>query len=767
MKGSAPESHAERRRQVPTAAARAAFDAGTEPWRPPPSREPALSPRWMGWRLRMLVAGALVGCITLLVYARWIAETPTVDAQWQVNPRGEWVLASSSEPSLQPYAGQSLVSVQGAEDERPTPLGRPASVPSPRWMVADGDRLGHTLARRALNAALSQPEVRLTFSGGASVKVRTAEGRVSDLPSMLWLVSGLALLLHLVAMVVVLARPTRANALFALMAGCQAVNLLFQGVESSPLLGLPWSFIALQAWLPMALDLCTAAAMLQAAGLHPRRLPGSAWLAGAGWLWAGALSLLIFRNSLPNAWWWVQASGAASAATVLALFTAAHRQHLHPFSLVLRRFTTVGLSAWLLLTAIVAGGGHAAPQIQHKLVPTLAMMWCVFFSCMLIVLPFISKAQALMREFTLLALVSTVATLLDLGFVAVFSLGQFTSLTLALFMALAVYVGARQWVLDRLRGSQMHTTERMFEQLYRIARAVEAHPERGTELMLQLLCDLFDPMEAVVDDKPCAAARVVDGGSTLLLPLPLIGADGGGPPDSAAAAQSIRMRYAHRGRRLFHSEDAVLADRIVDQLRRAVAFDRAVEQGRSEERLRLAQDLHDDIGARLLTLMYQASTPEMESYVRHTLQDLKTLTRGLAVVNQRLSHAAAEWKADLTQRLAAADVVLRWKLDMDEDVLLSVVQWSALTRVLRELVNNVMSHSQARTVEIDLALKRNRLRLSVSDDGIGRDPQVWSHGLGLGGVRKRVKQLGGSVQWTEQPEGGIRCEVLVDSFSSR
>lgn len=721
----------------------------------------------MGWRLRLLVAGVLVGCITLLVYARWIAETPTVDAHWQVNPSGEWVLASSSEPSLLAYAGQNLVSVQGSDDERPTPLDRAAPMPSPRWMVADGDRLSHVLARRALNAALSQPEVRLTFSGGGSVKVHTAEGRASDLPSMLWLVSGLALLLHLVAMVVVLARPTRVNALFALMAGCQAVNLLFQGVESGPLLGLPLSFIALQAWLPMVLDLCTAAAMLQAAGLHPRRLPGSGWLAAAGWLWAGALSLLILRNSLPNAWWWVQASGAASAAAVLALFTAAHRQHLHPFSLVLRRFTAVGLSAWLLLTVIVAGGGHAAPQIQHKLVPTLAMMWCVFFSCMLIVLPFISKAQALMREFTLLALVSTVATLLDLAFVATFSLGQFTSLTLALFMALAVYVGARQWVLDRLRGSQMHTTERMFEQLYRIARAVEAHPERSTELMLQLLCDLFDPMEAIVDDKPCAAARVVDGGSTLLLPLPLICADGGGQPDTAAAAQSIRMRYAHRGRRLFHSEDAVLADRIVDQLRRAVAFDRAVEQGRSEERLRLAQDLHDDIGARLLTLMYQASTPEMESYVRHTLQDLKTLTRGLAVVNQRLSHAAAEWKADLTQRLAAADVVLRWKLDMDEDVLLSVVQWSALTRVLRELVNNVMSHSQARTVEIDLALKRNRLRLSVSDDGIGRDPQVWSHGLGLGGVRKRVKQLGGSVQWTEQPGGGIRCEVLVDSFSSR
>jgi signal transduction histidine kinase len=256
-------------------------------------------------------------------------------------------------------------------------------------------------------------------------------------------------------------------------------------------------------------------------------------------------------------------------------------------------------------------------------------------------------------------------------------------------------------------------------------------------------------------DRTSNRARVVAEGSTLLVPVPrMAGA-------SAAASASIVLRFAHRGKRLFTAEDARLSDRVVEQLRRAVAYDRAVEQGRREERVRIAQDLHDDIGARLLTLMYKASSPEMEDYVRHTLQDLKTLTRGLAASNHLLSHAAAEWKADLTQRLTAADCVLGWSFSIDSDVPLTVVQWSALTRVLRELISNVIAHAHPGRVDIEAVCEDGRIVLTVSDNGVGRDPQSWSHGLGLGGIRKRVKQLGGTVVWRENGAQGITCQVII------
>ena len=144
---------------------------------------------------------------------------------------------------------------------------------------------------------------------------------------------------------------------------------------------------------------------------------------------------------------------------------------------MLRRFGASASATWLLLTlALAAAEPQPGVHAGHR-ADVGSMIWYVFLASLLLLVPFLSRSQQLMREFALLAGVSTVATSLDLLFVAVFSLGQFASLTLALFVALAVYAGARQWLLNQLmRASSMLTTERMFEQLYRMAREVEAQP---------------------------------------------------------------------------------------------------------------------------------------------------------------------------------------------------------------------------------------------------------------------------------------------------
>jgi signal transduction histidine kinase len=720
------------------------------------------SSRWIGWRLRLLVVLTLLGCVGVFALTSVVAAMRHVDAMWRVNAQGQIELADSTEPALKAHRGHVLVGISGADDPAVSPVDALALKRSARWIIDDAMRQHQRALHAGLAAAFAQPFVKFHFADGVVVSVEPQPHSLVGLPLVYWFLLGVALALYVLAVIVLLSRPSARNLAYLVMAWCQAGNLVFIAVESTLELGLPDQFLALDMPVRMAFDLITAAAMVNAVCLHPRRLPGSGWIALGAWLAALTPVGLLLAQRLAHAWWWAQGSVIALGLVAIALLSWSYQLERHPYAIVLRRFGIVTVSTWSLLTVALAVSNNLA-GMPHNIADVGSMIWYVFLASLLLLVPFLARSQTFMREFSLLAAISTVATSLDLLFVAVFSLGQFASLTLSLFVSLAVYSGARQWILNQLLGSSMLTTERMFEQLYRIAREVEAQPERTPALLAQLLRDLFDPLEATLVERRTPKTRVATDGSSLLVPLPALAPP---PAGDETLPASVMIRFAHRGRRLFTSEDARLTDRIVEQLRRAVHFDRAVEHGRSEERLRLAQDLHDDIGARLLTLMYKAQSPEMEDYVRHTLQDLKTLTRGLAASNHRLSHASAEWKADLTQRLTAAHVELKWTFTYDEDILLSVVQWSALTRVLRELVSNAIAHAQAQRLEIDFTLANDRIELVISDDGVGRDPRSWSHGLGLGGVRKRVKQLGGQVEWRELAPHGICCRVVIRKISA-
>lgn len=717
--------------------------------------------RWMGWRLRLLVVAALIGCVGVALLARWLADRPQLPADWQMNPAGQLVLASTPDERLKPFVGQGLVQL-ATPTRSVAGLDALALTRSPRWIIDDALRERHLAMHWRIDDVLAEPAVTLRFSNGGAVTLAPAPRGLASLGAMFWVMMTIALIVYLVGMVVALAHPSVRTLLFSLMCATQAGHLTFIAVESTVVLGLPEPFAQLDLPWRIGFDLVMCAAVVHAASLHPRRVPGQMAVAWLAWSAMGAIGLLLASGLVTDLWWWIQNTVAVMGIVTIALLAWSYQLLRHPFAIVMRRFGVMAVSTWVLLTVAVALAAlDHVPSVQQQVAAVGPVIWYVFLTSLLLLMPLLSKSQQVMREFSLLAAISTVATSLDLLFVAVFSFGQFASVTLALFLSLGLYAGARQCVLNRVRNRNMLTTERMFEKLYRIAREVEAHPDRVPALLLHLLQEFFEPLEAVVVDKRSQTVRVVGDGSTLMLPVPAL------TDKQVGAPTSIVMRFADRGQRLFTSDDARLTDRIVEQLCRAVAFDRAVEQGRSEERLRLAQDLHDDIGARLLTLMYKAQSPEMEDYVRHTLQDLKTLTRGLAAPSHALSHAAGEWKADLTQRLSAAQIRLGWNLTFDRDISLSVVQWSGLTRVMRELVSNAIAHAGATQLDIEFQLADDRLVLSVTDNGQGRNPQDWAHGLGLGGVRKRVKQLGGEVEWREVEPNGIRCQVTIRQLSER
>ncbi len=727
-------------------------------------------PQWIGWRLRLLVGIVMLGLVGLLWVAQWLSQQPRLTMGLQASAEGLVKVASARTPELQRLEGQP---VEGLRLEVTRPDGSlqvwTAAIEvltlqrSGRWIPSASDRQSWMAQRVRLSEMAAQlpPQggtVLLELSKQPHEPVFLGPRGWAGITPLFWALSACALTLVAAGAVVLLAGPQWRNVGYMILMLTQAMHLLLTGVESNLDVFAPAWFLQLDCSLRMQLDLASAAAMIQVAVLHPRTVRHwSVWTL-SGWTLAVVMGMTLGRLP-PEHWWtWVQVCTTVLALGALALMWVAHRQVPHPFTLVLARFTAITIGCWILLS--LALPLHSArPDMQLNLATFAVMTWHVFFASQLLLSPYLTQSRQMLQEFSLLAASSTVAASLDLMFVALFSLGQFTSMTLSLFLSFGLYLSIRRWVMSHLLSGDNLSTERLFERLYRIARELERQPQRANEMMSRLMRELFDPLEAAVVQGDITATQVRGNGGLMLVRLP------DWPTDRSQPGKVLVLRHAHKGQRLFTSEDARLATRIMEQLQRVLSFDRAVEQGRSEERLRIAQDLHDDIGARLLTLMYQAPNPDIEDYIRHTLQDLKTLTRGLSVQGHTLVDAASEWKRDISHRLNAARAELEWHATFDQNLDLSVVQWSALTRILRELVNNTISHAKARRVAIRLTLKDDHLSLTVEDDGVGRHPETWSHGLGLGGVRKRTKQLGGQVRWSEIEPRGIRCEVVVDHFS--
>lgn len=706
-------------------------------------------------RLLAFAIALLCGVAALIATAWQLAGQPQVDLRRLEGAQGGAALALAGAPL--PGAGRELAAIRGAAGDT-TPVDALILHRSPRWIASDAERDRHAALHAAASAAVAQGRLGLVLADGSEIVLPAAARGLAGIGAPYWLLAGFALLLYLATVVMLLSRLSSWTLLFALIGLCQTVNLALAAIEAGHGLVVPDWLLRRDLPLRMTLDLVSAAAVVHAASLLlARRRPAEARaFVAAAWLAAALLGGLAIAARLEHAWWWAQGGVALLGAFALWLLHRAGAEEPHPQAHQMRSVGAAVLLIWLLVTLALAAS-ERADGAPHPAAEVLASVWYVFLASLLMLVPLFLRTRQVVREFALLAAIGTIALALDMLLVALFGLGRFVALALSLFAAIVLYAGARRWILDQLLGSSRLTTERMFDQLYRIAREVDAHPRRVPAMLLQLLRDLFEPLHAKSDYGASAPqARIADDGSTLVVPIAGLGGEPG------AAPTQLRLRYAKHGRRVFTREDARLADRVVEQLRRAVAFDHAVEQGRREERLRLAQDLHDDIGARLLTLMYKAPSPELEEYLRHTLKDLKTLTRGLAASDHRLGDAAAEWKADLSHRLTAADIALAWDFSADRDLVLGVVQWSGLTRILRELVSNVIAHARATRVDVAMELAGEAIRVTVADNGVGADPRSWTHGLGLGGVRKRVKQIGGEVRWELVPGGGVACHVRLD-----
>jgi two-component system, NarL family, sensor histidine kinase UhpB len=213
--------------------------------------------------------------------------------------------------------------------------------------------------------------------------------------------------------------------------------------------------------------------------------------------------------------------------------------------------------------------------------------------------------------------------------------------------------------------------------------------------------------------------------------------------------------------------NAMLA-RLEDERRQSTARALAAQEG---ERLRIARELHDEIGQTLIAVALRAehaaegaaenrgALNQLAETVQSTLEDVRRISRELrpeALDELGLVNALIALCSRTEQQ---STLRVHRRLEAPLPALPSGVEL-AIYRIAQEALTNVVRHSGASEVTVSLSSSETELVLSVADNGNGL-PDPVAEGGGLTGMRERALMIGGLLKIQSETGTGVTVTLRV------
>src|SRR5690606_26144334 len=189
---------------------------------------------------------------------------------------------------------------------------------------------------------------------------------------------------------------------------------------------------------------------------------------------------------------------------------------------------------------------------------------------------------------------------------------------------------------------------------------------------------------------------------------------------AVADTPSLRLLYPWRGQRLFGSSHRALARQLVRLMRYVEVSRDAYERGGIEERRRIARDLHDDVGARLLSGLYKSDIGATHRILRDAIADIRTIVSGLSTDQPPLGQMIAALRHETGERLTTAGIEMLWPIQENDDSTLTLEYqvFRCFMSAHREIVSNIIRHASARNVDITVCRTPDWLTTRITDDGV-------------------------------------------------
>jgi two-component system NarL family sensor kinase len=222
-----------------------------------------------------------------------------------------------------------------------------------------------------------------------------------------------------------------------------------------------------------------------------------------------------------------------------------------------------------------------------------------------------------------------------------------------------------------------------------------------------------------------------------------------------------------------------VGDLLSIAIERARLFARSAQFGASEERNRLAREIHDTLAQGMAAIALQLETADAlletnrdPERIRRTIQQALALTRAnLEEARRSVLDLRAAPLEGRTLGEALPALVEEWTSKQGLHVRCDVIGAqrplphrveAGLYRIAQEAVGNVVRHAKAKHLTVQLTATPEYVELRVEDDGQGFEAeQVSKERFGLIGLNERARLLGGSVQLCSEPGEGTALEVRV------
>ena len=211
-----------------------------------------------------------------------------------------------------------------------------------------------------------------------------------------------------------------------------------------------------------------------------------------------------------------------------------------------------------------------------------------------------------------------------------------------------------------------------------------------------------------------------------------------------------------------------------EQLRALAAH---VESVREQERVRIAREIHDELGQSLTCMGMDlafldkqldphnqeaaARVAALVELVKDTIRCVRRISSELrpSILDDLGLGAAIEWLA----RDVEARTHMTCTVEVPEDLALPFELATPLFRICQEALTNVTRHAGASRVSIALESADSSIVLVVKDNGRGiTDEEIQRHGsLGLLGMKERVAMLGGTLEVNGRPGEGTTLSIRI------